>query len=612
MRVRIASLSLVLAVVAGHAVAAQPNDDAILRAAKTEVDRARKQLALEAMTNPYYVEAAVTDALRVELVASFGALTRNDVQRARPFRVAVRVGNYDLDSSEFVSTRSYSRSTLSSGRLVLDDDEVVLRRDLWLAFDAAYKQALEQLANKKAVLQTRVVPDQVPDFSKEAPITAVSEPAALKIDLGPWADRVKKLSALFRQYPVIQESNVTLRVTVANQYLVTSEGTVIRQPEALASLLVRARTQASDGMELKDFVPFFAPNLASLPDEASITAAIKAMADQLTASAAAPVVEKYIGPVLFSGHAAAELFAQLLAPQLSGHRPPLYDDERFSSMASRNEFADRLGRQVLPTFLTVIDDPTRGQIAGQRALGGYVYDDQGVPAQAVTLVEAGVLKSLVMSRRPRKEIAQSNGHGRIPGQGGGITAGATMVFSAAGASGPTATTANLLISSSEGKSLPELERELIALCKQSGQAFGLLVTKLDEPAASAIDSLRSFAATVMGGSGNRKSLVAPPLVVFRVWADDGHKEVVRGLVFGEISVKTLREISLSGSDVNVVNRMTPAVFGAGTSTAAAISLGGGGVNTVAAPSVLIPELELSRPTGPQQKTAVLPHPYFGK
>jgi len=59
-----------------------------------------------------------------------------------------------------------------------------------------------------------------------------------------------------------------------------------------------------------------------------------------------------------------------------------------------------------------VDDPNLTEVAGLPALGHYRYDDQGVSAQAVTLVEDGRLKSLLMSRLPSKEFPRSNGHGR--------------------------------------------------------------------------------------------------------------------------------------------------------------------------------------------------------
>ena len=68
-------------------------------------------------------------------------------------------------------------------KLVVEDDELALRRALWLAFDAAYKQALEQLAAKRAALQNKVVTEEVPDFSREKPVTALAPRPPLGQDL---------------------------------------------------------------------------------------------------------------------------------------------------------------------------------------------------------------------------------------------------------------------------------------------------------------------------------------------------------------------------------------------------------------------------------------------
>jgi len=286
-------------------------------------------------------------------------------------------------------------------------------------------------------------------------------------------------------------------------------------------------------MQLKDFAPFLAANLDQFPPEPVLAAAVRAVGRQLTSLAAAPALEKYAGPVLFTGQAAAELFAQLLAPQLSGHRPPLVEDERMAAGMPRSELAERLNRPVLPAFLSVTDDPTQTSFAGQALMGTYAFDSQGVPAQAVTVIDAGVLKTLLMSRRPRKEILHSNGHARATSYGG-----------------VTAQIGNLFVQARDGKGLPELKAQLLEACKAAGLPEGLIIRKLDDPALSGGDP----SARVR----RRPDPVAAPILAYRVSVADGPEELVRGLSFGEISVRSLKEISAAGSESFVDNRTATA------------------------------------------------------
>ena len=389
--------------------------------------------------------------------ATFGASVRRDRSHMRTLRVAVRVGSHDLDNSEFLaaapmfSMRSFPRS------LVREDDYDALRHDLWLATDAAYKEALEQLARKRAFIQNRVQDEPVPDFSVEEAVVLIEPPAESRFDEGTWQETVRNLSEVFREYPAIDESSVTLRVERANRYLVNSDGSMVRRPGSLAVLYARAATRAPDGMRLKHFVPFYERAVDDLPAEAEMEAAVRRMATELAALTAAPVLDDYIGPVLVSGQASSELFAQVLGTQLSGHRPSLLEDE----------------------------DPTRETFAGEPLVGSYAVDDQGVRAQPVTLVEGGVLRTLLMSRRPREGILQSNGHGRA------------RAFGSA-----TAQPGDLFIRAEGGLSEEELKEELIALARDTGLTYGVLVKALDDPRITGTDpsSISSIFLMLQGGS----------------------------------------------------------------------------------------------------------------
>lgn len=586
-----------LATIPASGLCAKKQEDVLLKALKDELSRSVEKLQLKDMEKPYYIEYTVEDKETFEVKAIFGAVVKSDRSQSRMLKVEVRVGNYDLDNSEFMGQRSmFSVIGAQPRSIVLENNYMALRRDIWLATDAAYKQSLEQLAEKQSFIKTKVQAEEIPDFSREEAISSIAPKKQLKYDKSLWEKVVRSLSEVFREFPAIYDSSVNLNGQVTNKYFINSEGTVIRQPTTLFSLYVRASTQAPDGMQLKHFVPFYETDLERLPSEKKIKAAIRKIAEELTALTSAPVLENYLGPVLVTEEAASELFAQVLAPQLSGHRPPLMEQQQMAAMTPESKLAGRLNRRVLPSFLTVVDDPTQTNYGEHPLIGAYKIDDQGVPARPVTLIENGVLKTLLMSRRPRKEISQSNGHGRA------------MQFGS-----PSAQIGNLFVQTTEGKNLTELKQELVDLCKDQGLSYGLLIKKLDNPSLTGQElSLSTF---MMRGRP-QKETVTPPLMLYKVSVEDGREELVRGVAVEEMSVRTLKDIVAVGSEYYVNNRLTTGGGLMGLALSFSIGLAGpaavGIPTTVIAPSVLFEEVELKKPTGPQQKPALLKHPFFSK
>jgi TldD protein len=584
-------------VIPASKLSAQQQEDVLLKALKDEMNRSMEKLQLKDMEKPYYIEYAVEDAEIFVIKAVFGAIVESDQDRSRVLRVGLRVGSYDLDNSEFAGGSSpYSMMGSRPTQLVLEDDYRALRHDIWLATDGAYKQALEQLAAKRSFIKTKIQPEEIPDFSHEKATKNIVSKILLTFDQKEWKEALRRLSAIFREFPAIYDSSISLNVRFSHKYFINSEGTISHQPANLVSLYVRAATQACDGMGLKHFVPYYGISLEQLPPEEEIAASIRKMAKELTALTSAPVLENYLGPVLVTGQAASELFAQVLAPQLSGQRPPLMEQQQMAAMVTESKFAARLNRRVLPSFFTVVDDPTQKTYEKQQLIGSYEVDDQGVPARPVTLIEHGILKTLLMSRRPSKEISRSNGHGR-----------AMQIGS------PSVQIGNLFVQGNEGKSFAELKQELVDMCQEQGLSYGLLIKKFDNPSITGREfSLSSFS---MRG-GPQQEMVTPPILVYKVYAEDGREELVRGVTVAEMSVRMLRDIVAVGKDYYVNNKLTAGGGIMGLFFSYAFRFGEAGAfgipTTVIAPSVLIEEVELKKPAGAQQKPAFLKHPFFKK
>lgn len=586
----------VLAAFPGSNLLAQEQEDILFKALKDELTRSVEKLQLKDLERPYYVEYTVEDATTFIIEAEFGAVVKSEKNRSRLLRVDLRVGSYDFDSSGFMGRRFPYSMINRPQNLVLEDDYAALRHDIWLMTDIAYKQALELLAEKRSFIKTKIQPEEIPDFSREEATTYMGPKVKAEFDKISWEETLCRMSAIFRKFPAIYDSSINMSVKFSNRYFINSEDSIVRQPVTIVSLHSRAFTQAPDGMMLRHFVPYSVASLDQLPSEKEMTASIQKMAEELTALTSAPVLENYLGPVLLTGQAACELFAQVLVPHLSGHRSPLMEEQRMAATMGESKLANRLNRRVLPTFFDVADDPTQKMFQKKPLIGFYKVDDQGVLVKPVTLIERGFLRTLLMSRRPRKEIPQSNGHGRA------IEIGLAS-----------AQIGNLFIKTIQGKSYAELKKELINLCREQEMSFGLLIKTLDNPAITGTGT--SYPSYMMGG-GSQEEPLTRPVLVYKVSAEDGREELVRGLTVGELTVRMLREIVATGKDYHINNRlMSPGgimrifmpyalMFG---------SVGTVGIPTsIIAPSVLFEELEFKKLSGPQQRPAFLKHPFFKK
>jgi predicted Zn-dependent protease len=164
-------------------------------------------------------------------------------------------------------------------------------------------------------------------------------------------------------------------------------------------------------MLLGDAVGFHQSRAADLPGAGGLADTVRAIIARLERLRAAATPEVYQGPVLFEGEAAAELFAGVFAPVLAARRTAISDNPMLEQFAARRggSFLDRIGTRVLPRFLSVVDNPALESFDG-RLLSGYKVDDDGVPARETLLIERGILRTLVTSRVPVKDLRRSTGN----------------------------------------------------------------------------------------------------------------------------------------------------------------------------------------------------------
>ncbi|HZU30114.1 MAG TPA: metallopeptidase TldD-related protein [Candidatus Angelobacter sp.] len=512
------------------------HNDPVLKAMLAELKRSQEKLQLGELQRPYYIDYQVTELQGRRVDAMLGALRDEQEQRARIVRVVVRIGDHKQDSY-------FGQGMGTAERMPLDDNEVALRHQLWLATDRAYKDALNGLSAKQAALKSTVVDQPVPDFSEEKPVESVGD-LAKPASLEAWEQRVRATSDLFRSDPELETSGAGIEMRVINRYSVNTEGTVTRSGKTFYNAGFSGSTQASDGMRIERSHSYIVNNLDELPSPEQVQKDAKQLIATFSDLRKAPLVEdQYRGPVLLSADAASDVFASLFVPNILAVRPAPGSPAR-----TRGEYASYYKSRVLPDFFTVTDDPSPRKVGNLTLLGSYEVDDEGVKAAPVTVVEKGILKNYLVGREPIRDFLQSNGRGRA-GLGGL----------------PRPEISNLIFKASNGVAFEELKKKLIQMCTDQGRPYGYYVETLGPQ--------------------------LTPRLLWRIYANDGHMELVRGAVFNRLDTRALNsDIMAAGNDEYVSSLVDP-------------------VNrSIVAPSLLFSELEIQRANRTRDKLPDYPAP----
>jgi predicted Zn-dependent protease len=503
-----------LAAALSAAAAAQQATPVLLDAMTVELNRAFNSLGKQGddkQLPPYFLSYTVSDASMVSVSAQFGGLVSSSANHMRVADVQVRLGEPKLDNTH----GAHRGSAVHSTALPLSDDREALARSLWMATNTGYGNALDNYLRVKTEAEVRAKEeDTSPDFSQEPPQVSIGKPAPpVVVDRAAWEQRVRALSRLFRDYPDVNRNMVMFSAQNETDYFASSEGSKVVTPHLQARLVVFAMTRADDGMDLFRAQTFEAETVDGLPAQAEMEAAVRELGKSLEALRKAPITEPFDGPAILSGRAAAVFFHEVLGHRLEGQRQR--GDEEGQT------FTKDVGKEVLPTFLSVADDPTLTTFDKTWLSGSYEYDDEGQKAQRVALIQDGVLKTFLMSRLPIAHFSNSNGHGRA--QAGKM---------------PTGRQGNLIVTSTKTEPEAALRKQLIEEAKKQGKPFGLYFEDISS----------GFAVTTRNSP---QAFQVIPLVVWRVYVDGRPDELVRGVSIVGTPQAALKSI-LATSDTREV------------------------------------------------------------
>ena len=537
--------------------AAQAAPSAVLVTMGQELDR---EMPILSRTTPpaYFINYTLTSTQRTEVMGSNGALLSSQESYSRWLETQVRVGTYDLDNTHKVGN-SVQRQGSYGTAVPVDDDPGVLRRAIWLQTEKQFTAASQGLlkTNTSREVQAQTAEEHAPDFSREQPHVFYGPEVSVHPDRKPWEEKVRLYTHAFRASPQILNSIVTFSASGQNQYQANSEGSRLQFGQVHYRLELFIQGKAPDGMDINRYYNFDWTNPADAPDDKTVLAEGQVLRKELEALVAAPLVEPYAGPALLTGRATAVFFHEGF-----GHRSEGF---RQKDISEGQTFARKVGESILPSFLSIYDDPTMKTIGKDVMIGYYPFDDEGIPAERVTLVDKGILRNFEMSRQPLTEFPRSNGHGRrqIGAQ-------------------PVSRQGNLIVQSSLTVTNAELRKKLIEEIKRQGKTFGLLID----------DIAGGFTFT---GRGQPQAFQVQPLVVYKVFADGKPDQLVRGVDIVGTPLVSLTKIMATGDTPEIFNGYCGAE--SGSVPVAAV-----------APAILISEMEVQKKESSTDKPPILPPP----
>lgn len=519
-------------------VSANDHGDPLLRAMLTELKRSQQKLQLGEFQRPYYIEYQMFEVRDYVADARLGALVRDRSSLSRFVQVVVRIGDYKRDSF-------FREGTGAVEVMPIENNELALRRQLWLATDKAYKVALNGLTAKEQMLKNLVADSTMPDdFSREQPVDSVLELPRLEAQVDKWKQILRSTSDLFRADAALDSSMAGLQFRIVNRYYVNTEGTVTRHGNEAYNVMFAGSGRAPDGTRLDRSHAYFVSKADELPKPEDLASETRKRIASFELLRKAPIIEDdYQGPVLLSADAATALIESVFVPNILGTRPAPSSSARVSG-----QYASYYKRRVLPDFFTVVDDPRPQKLDGLTLLGSYGVDDQGVKAEPITVVDQGILVNYLLGREPIRDFAHSNGRGRRGLQGS-----------------PVPQISNLIFKAANGVSFEELKEKLIQLCRDQGRPFGYYVETTGQNLA--------------------------PRLLWRVYVSDGRMELVRGAILNKIDTRMLRtDIIAAGNDRYIHNMPEPMP------------------RSIVAPSLLFEDLEIKRAETPREKPPEYPAP----
>jgi hypothetical protein len=514
---------------------------AILDAMRDEIKRSINDLNINSLQKPYYIEYKLVYRDAFTVSSTLGSVVDKGNNKSATLNVAVRVGNYKFDNSNFFD---FSSAFFGSGDeeerfkgrpIPIELDYNSLRRELWLATDAAYKQVTETYTKKETSLKNRIRKDTTHDFLKVQPFKNYFDTEYPKIDENYFVKLTSDLSGVFLNYPEIDISTAGIEYLPEVIYYVNSEGMEYVKCDYYIGLEVVGATQAKDGMPISNYYTAFSKEPAKLPSADSLKRAVTNLANKIRQTIDAGTLdEPYSGPVLFEGEAATSMLAQVFVPNLAAQRDQI-SEGGFADNNKFGAFQNKIGGRVLPDFVTVKSQPSMKTFGNTVLFGSFFLDDDGLKPEDLVLVDKGYLRNLLSSRVPTKRVRESNGNQR----GGAPMFGVIQIEA----------------EKKYKKTNADLKKQLIKLIKDRELPYGIIVRKAMDQNILFTTMFRITAGT-FSNFGEQSTI--PVVEAYKLFPD-GKEELIRGTEASGFTAQSFKDIIFLGNTQYAMNYLAPSV-----------------------------------------------------
>ncbi len=401
------SIPLFLFLLSSFLSNAQPlKDNFYVKVLSQELNRNMQRLHLPELSKPFLISYRLRNGYSHNIRAERGHITSllKEPSNNKVAVVKLLVGDYH---------RNFDHMQYGGFSMNLPDEDNAdeIRRLLWLETDRAYKATAQQYNATMASLK-RVNVDkkelELDDLSKITPVVKdFGAMAPLKPDQQHWEAILKELSLLFTKHPELTTSYTQVNFSSYEDYLVTSEGTITRQPAQSVSFTAYASANDEQGNTFNDSYTFYAKNISELPSQEVLKNEILNIIETIKNARTAKKFENaYLGPVLFMNDAAPALMSNLFGSSLIVRRKSILGYSSFGA----TDYEDKLGQKLVAADLSVTALPKLVSFNGISTTGSFQIDDEGVePPDSLALIKNGILTSLLNGRVPTQKFPRSQG-----------------------------------------------------------------------------------------------------------------------------------------------------------------------------------------------------------
>lgn len=506
----------------------------------------------------YYLSYTYTQGEVHSMLVAYDGVASSKDGKVSVAEVLARAGSPELDNTHALRGDRENWSVAAWNAPVPDpSDPKGFLTAWWKATQQAAETAQQDFSrvqsNVRSMADTR---DKSPDFVFPPKENYCRTQALQPVDLQPLEARLKAASNLVRGKAFVLSASFSVSVEQGHRYFADSRGTRLKTPYGFFRLSYQLSGRGKDGLEISRDGIYDVSSVQQFPSQDTLLTDVQQSLRELEELSQAPEGDPFNAPTILQGRAAAVFVHEVMGHRLEGFR--------LKNAGDGQTLAGKVGQQVISPLITITADPTMQEFNGEPLRGHYEYDDEGVKARPVTLIENGVLKNFLMQSSPIEGFPASNGHGR---KQIGRRAEARMSV--------------IRATASETVPYARLEEMLLEEIKRQGKPYGFIVEDLG-------------GGYTLTGTGLPQSFKLEAKRVFKVYPD-GRKEVVRGLDVVGTPLVSFNKILAAGDDDTVFNGSC----GADSGWVPQSNI---------APSLLFENLEMEKTRKSDFKPPVLPAP----